>query len=399
MMKCSEFFGKNHFESYSEFYFALAVARVLGEYGECLDMRDINIEPDMVTGEHMKYFKILIERGYIDLGVPNKDIIVDKSNLDLDISLFDKLGDNLFKKVEDHYEWSYDDVIDSYRYETPSLLILSSLGNTLVHLVAYFIVKRKWGYYPKGSKLVIKINNVQSKSTFIYVNLYSMLLSLGWLKDYIDLDVDFDPNTNVDVKYSIFCNNGYISKRYKQWSVSDKLRLLDSFGMKVGSIVCWYQRAGMCQNNIFGHINKAMIARIDEIGDDFISIRSVAVNKTKEESYLDYLESENQNLYSDLSTPKLYECNEILNIYNLGIENYFYDEANLLVKIDESERITKLVTIDGKQGEVEMSGVDAIYWILCQYGFDFDRSMYRELYSNGKDLLWDLYGNDAQVEE
>lgn len=398
-MNCSKLFGKTSFESYSEFYMALAVARVLGDYGECLDMRDINIEKDMITGDHMAYFKVLIDRGYINLGVPNKDVVVDESELDINISAFDKIGDKLFREENGNYIWDYDLVVNEYKKVEPNFVLFSKMGNLVLHLVAFFILKRNWGYYPKSSKLHINIDNMQSKSTFLYVNLYSILLTMPWVGEYILLNVDFDSDTNVDIKYSIFCNNGYMSKRYKQWSVSEKLNIMKDLGMGVGSIVCWYQRAGIRENNTFGRITRAIIVRIDEIGDDFIAVRSVAVNKTKEESYLDYLESENQFLYSDLSTPTLYERNETLNIYNLGIENYFFEETNLLTKIDKAERVTKRVTIDGKEGDVEMSGVDAIYWILCQHDFDFDRALYREMYSGGDDLMWDLYGDDTSLEQ
>lgn len=57
----------------------------------------------------------------------------------------------------------------------------------------------------------------------------------------------------------------------------------------------------------------------------------------------------------------------------------------------------KRITIDGKEGDVSMSSIDAIYWLLCQYSIEFDRELYRNMYNDGKDLMWDLYGDDTDL--
>ena len=38
-----------------------------------------------------------------------------------------------------------------------------------------------------------------------------------------------------------------------------------------------------------------------------------------------------------------------------------------------------------------MKGVDAVYWLLCQYNVEFDKDMYREMYMGDKPFLWDMY--------
>ena len=56
----------------------------------------------------------------------------------------------------------------------------------------------------------------------------------------------------------------------------------------------------------------------------------------------------------------------------------------------------KRITVQGKEADVEMNEVDAIYWLLCQYEIDFDRELYKHMYNNDEDLLWDLYGNEGE---
>ena len=121
------------------------------------------------------------------------------------------------------------------------------------------------------------------------------------------------------------------------------------------------------------------------------------MNKTKEETRIDY-ESIDQNkryLFRDMLSFKPLVQNKVLSLYEVGIDNYFYDESQLITFISKTERTTKRITVEGEESEVDMSGVDALYWLMCQYGFEFDRELFRAQYSDGKDLLWDLYGEDT----
>ena len=54
----------------------------------------------------------------------------------------------------------------------------------------------------------------------------------------------------------------------------------------------------------------------------------------------------------------------------------------------------KRITVQGKEADVEMNEVDAIYWLLCQYEIDFDRELYKSMYNSSKDLMWDEYGEE-----
>ena len=61
-------------------------------------------------------------------------------------------------------------------------------------------------------KLVIQLDSQKAKSTFLYVNIYSVLQTLLWVREFIELDIDFGDYI-VDLDYSIFCNNGRVAGR------------------------------------------------------------------------------------------------------------------------------------------------------------------------------------------
>lgn len=390
-MRCSDILRKKKFDTYSEFYLALVIAKELGRRGHQLDMSDMLIDKNILSKDILSYFKILISSGMIYIGDVKK--VDEKCNSDLDVntSSFEKEFD-VFEDKGDCLYWSCDWAQVTYQVNR-NLIMLDNMGNVLMHVVGYYLVKRYLGEISK--KLFIDIDSKKARSSYIYVNIYSLLKTLDWFKDYVDLEVDFHGYV-VDLDYSLFCNDGYMANKYKLWSMQEKVGFLNEYGIVPGSIVILWTRKGMCTSNPWGKIESAIVARVDEIGTDFIAMTTSALNKTKEELELDYysIPEENRHLFSDILTRDPYTSNISVGLSELGIGNYFLDEGRIITLIDKSAKITKRVTINGKSSDVEMSEIDALYWLMCQYGFDFDRNLYKQMYSGGKELLWDKYGAD-----
>lgn len=385
-----DIFGRNHFKSYSEFYLALAMGSVLHDRGYSLNMDGMLVDADVIPEDMVKYYKNLLNDGAVTLSMYEKSSAVnDVVNTDIDTTYFGNL--KLFEEKGKGLDWSLEYANDNYGEYKKKFLELLKLGNTLVHIVAYHLVNHILN--GDNRKLMIHLDAQRAKSTFIYVNIYSCLQTIPWIRDYVDLDVDF-ADYNVDLDYSIHCNNGKVAGRYKLWSVSEKLDLLRKYGMVKGSILVLWERDGMCENNQWGRVKGAKLFRLDEIGDDFIGVTFIAVNKTKEEVYQDYndIDESIRYLYVDILDKKPYMESTELPICGFGIDNYFLDEDKFITLLDESEEVFKLVTIDGKQESVKMSGVDSIYWLLCQYEVEFDKDLFKSMYFP-KDVepMWEMY--------
>ena len=63
MLVCEEYFKRNYFESYSEFYLALCIAAELGRRGTYLDMSTMRIEKNIIPTIQLDYFKYLVSKG------------------------------------------------------------------------------------------------------------------------------------------------------------------------------------------------------------------------------------------------------------------------------------------------------------------------------------------------
>lgn len=384
-----QIFNRGNFKSYSEFYLALAIGNVLSNRGYSLNMDGMLVDADAVPKDMIKYYKRLLNDGAITLSMFEEGVAdTELANTDVDTSYFDKLP--LYKVNGDILDWSLDYAKDNYGGYSKQFLEFLKLGDTLVHLVAYHLVSVLLDGNTK--KLVLHFDSQKAKSTFIYVNIYSCLQTISWINNYVGLNVDFG-DFRVDLDYSIFCNNGKVAGYHRIHTISEKIALLEKYGMVEGSILELWSRDGICESNEFGHITGVTIIRLDEIGDDFLGVTSISLNKTKEEVRQDYFDIDEsiRSLFIDMLDKKPNQSSTELSLVGVGIENHFLDEDKYITLLDESAETYKMVTIDGKVGNVQMSEVDAIYWLLCQYGIEFDKDLYKEMYYHGKEPLWDMY--------
>lgn len=389
MYEASKIFKKDKFDSYSEFYLALAMSKILLKRGEVLDMRGMSIDYDLLPKSYIEMFKKMVVAKSIDIGSEIKESSVnmyEKLQCDIDISYFDEVP--LFRDDGETLYWSIDIISKQYGKFSTRAYNMLNMGYVVSSLVAYHMLNIYDG--KEDRVLVLDFDKDNTKNSFIYMNIVSCLKSMDWLNRYVSLSLDTSGGV-VDVDYSIFCTNGKVAGHRKLWSIGEKLKLMEKFGMVVGSILVLWYRKGFNNNNEYGSIDRAVIVRLDEIGDDFLGITIMALNKTREEVYQDYIniDSSVRGLFSDILNKKSYSRSEEISLVGLGIDNYFKDEDKFLTLLDKTEKVYKTVTIDGKVVEVEMSGVDAIYWLLRQYEIDFDVDLYIDMYMDGEVPLYD----------
>lgn len=399
-LSAKDIFGRTNFRGYSEFYLALAMGKILRSRGYCLNMDGMQVDADCVPDNMIKYYKKLLNEKAISLSLFNEEDTGIENNyeydkdlqgVDIDISYFSNIV-----LAEDNgatLDWSYEFAKENYGEYRKTFLEFLKLGLTLVHLVAYHLVSVILDGNKK--KLILHFDSQKSDNTFLYINIYSCLHTINWINNYVGLDLDLSDskNKNKDLDYMLFFNNGLVAGHYKLNSVSEKLALLKKYGMVEGSILELWSRGNISKDNKMGTITGVTIIRLDEINEDFIGITTIALNRTKEEVLQDYYDIDEsvRSLFVDMLGKKPNMSSTELNLYNVGIDNHFLDEDKYITLIDEYSEVYKLITIDGKVGNVKMTEVDAIYWLLCQYDIEFDRELYKKMYFHDKEPLWDMY--------
>lgn len=398
-ISCERIFGRRDFKSYSEFYLALCMGAVCITKGCSLDMSSMIIEPEVLPKDLITYFKYLVGMGSIYIeGVQASE---ESSSLYEPILYFDtttlaSCRGKLYKQLDDRYVWTYSDFIEQCSSHMDKVG-LGQLPGILMHIVADFLLDMFIGEKSEKNPLEIVVTDMLVKNTTVYVNLISCGKTFDFFNDMIKLNIDFS-DFKVDLDYSILCNNGRAAKRNHLWTVGKKREFYEKEGFKEGLIAILWTRKGMCASNPDGKVVDASVVKLGKLSKDSLEITKIAINKTKEELLDDYREipEDQQHLFSDIleGSPNLTHTS--VSLYDLGINNYFHMEDSFITLIDERSTVTKKITIDGNSSYVELSNIDAIYWLLCQYSIDFDRELYRRVYNKGEELLWDKFGSDFE---
>ena len=404
MLPCESIFGRTTINSFQEFYFAMAVAAECGRRGEMLDMSKMRvIDQNLLSKNDKAYLKYLKETGAIYDGTPavrsftrgsEDDIESERPAYWFDVNAISELYGTLFREEESGYHWSYDWAANTYdsRYlKTVTSKIL--LGNTLMHIVAHMIVCFIVGDREE-KPIMLHFNSMEVRSTYVYLCLYAVCMSCENIGRLIKFDFEEKRRELRDLEFFILYESSRNSGLFSPHTTGEKLEAMRLHGIQEGSIVAIYRRARISDTNPAGCIKEAYIARIERMPKPQVPsfvVSSMSVNKTLEEVELDYLSiDENyRGMFADMLEKKMAQHIESRSLYTTGVCEYFYDEEWLLCPLDKSETVTKRVTIDGRVSNIEMDTVDAVYWILNEYGVPFDRDLYKAAYNEGRDLLWD----------
>lgn len=394
-INCSKLLGVTKLDNSYEFNFALALAKCCTCFDTYLDMSMMRVEQSTIPDSSLEKFRYYIQEGYIFIGEgvkPSEPL--EKPETEIDVSFYNDVV--LYDKVDDSVvEWSFAWADKNYGDNAIKFTIYRNRGFLALSIVAYFLLKRHFGL-ESAKRIRLTFNTMETKNVHYYLDLYGCKKSLDWFDDMVDLHLDMREAKSIDLDYSLFCRDSYFSKRYGAYTSSEKSDLIKKLGWVVGDILVLWERTGMCTNNKFGNLKSSTILRLDEIGNDYLGVTEIHVNKTKEEITLDYneMDEESKRLFYDVLYKDPFVKSKILSLYSLGIGEYFGDEELILTELDKKETVVKTITIDNEVTTVEISGVDAIYWLMCQNNIEFDKIQYKERYSKDKDLLWDMYHND-----
>lgn len=399
MIKFSEILGRSCIENSSEFYLMLCVAADISCRGSKLDVSDIRVNAKDITDDLKFYYKYLRFVGALyesDSDVSKDYIDPARVKLYVNMQVFMDAEDILVDETSDSYLWN-NSMLERYRTKSAVLGNISNVGKILMHLVGHFIVSEYIGER-KQKPIRVSFDNIFIRNLDYYMHLYILERSWSGSSKYIKLDIDF-LKEGIDIEYQLFCKQSMDAGNYRLLSVKEKLEKMSELGIGVGSIVIMYARSNLNASNLSGKISGSIIARIDEVGDDYIGYLTIPLNRTKEEIKLDYesMSDTGKEIYgNDMLSFHISTRMEVSNLYSIGIGDCFYTEDILMELINPNEKIEKMVTIDGTVSSVEMSEIDAIYWLLCQFDIPFDRELYRMMYSEGKDLLWDVCADESE---
>jgi len=420
MYNCEKLFGKRVINAYYEFNFAMALAAECGRRGDCLDMRSMRIpDKEILSDSDIAYMRYLRDLGYMYDGTLDEPRLSRGSDTELlqrskggffNTDLIEDLGIKVVDCKEDMYYWCSEYAYSCYGKYIQAELNRKRVSNTTLHILAYLFLSIELGEIPK-KPIHFFYKTLETCNIYLYQSLMACEKSIPTLKGnvFIDLDEDYIENVG-DMDFNLLASIASHSGKMRKWSCSEKIAAFERYGLKKGSICILYERGGVSESNSVGVISGACVVRIDDYFDGISGdvtesgkykkkgragwvVTKFSVNKTKEEMLDDYygIDEEYKSTFKDLLNPSLGSTQTFMSFENVGIGTYFLDEEYLLMPIERDCKNKKKVTIDGKSAVIDLDDVEAIYWILNQFGVDFDKEEYKRFYNNGEDLTYDMF--------
>lgn len=393
-VKCEDVLGRDTFKSYSEFLLMLCIGQEYNRIGYTFDVSNMVVPPNLLGKPQVDFYKWLVYRNLIYAGSTLEKPPEKESEYYLDNEAISYGEGRLFEEKDDCYMWS-NAFAKSQNYGKYKLTLYSvgDMNSILLHFAAHMLVSIWEKRVPK-KKIVFYIDGLMGKATNTYVNLISCKKTLKWFDEMVDVQTDYSLKS-ADVEFSLFISNGVMAKRNKEWTVLEKLKLMELEGIKDGSICIMYERTGLAETNRVGRIVNSSIIRINKIDTKKMKlyITIIPLYRTKEEVRMDYAEipEELQGMFSDMLEFNVKLFDKTLDLYTLGISNYLTDEEIFIECIDEYGDVDKYITVGKRILNTRLSQRDAIYWLLCQYDIEFDRELYKSMYLLEDSFLWDTY--------
>lgn len=382
-LKAIDIFERPYFETKSEYRLAISLAMEGARRGIPLDFSGMKARSGLDSRVHAGYKNWLITNNLVLGATVLEEDEYPYENDDLSYlemsNLFEDNGDFLYWDQN----WSLE-IIGSRYYEIANV-------SDMVYFLERLVCKH-WMDHLLGIELrplYLKFGSQLSATVMSYLHLESLRNSLPKMSKIFTLVLD--ERTNVDMKMSLFHFDAQNLGFNKEYSVDEKLSILDQKGFTEGMILVLFERKGINRSNSLGRIDMAHLVRVDEIVDGKLYLSLIRGTRTYEETAKDFemIPEKNRHLYLDLlDTHESIYDSMVVELRECGIGNHFYREKYLIDSISTVDTITKLVSKNGEIFEQELNEADAIFYTLMQNSAPIDADLFCEYYFSGREPFW-----------
>lgn len=284
-------------------------------------------------------------------------------------------------------------------YNINSKALFRNLANQCwLSLIAYVAVERCMVGKPemlgiRFSQSVI-MNNLTAVSYIDLLSEYTECLS-GWC--YYTKDESINYMDNLQLGYIAWYMRGVDYGMLKRWySGKEKRAYLAKLGLGEGDIVAYYTRDKLQKNNYLKTISACHIAKIVKVKERSIILQLFNTTKTKAQGEADF---ENRTtavkaMYLDRQYyEKLNSSMEEVDINDVGVEYMMFGELNFILPLWESDDSKVMLVGDdtGRRDLLVLPQNDLVYWILKEYGVQFNEAHFLETLFPDREPLYELY--------
>lgn len=252
-----------------------------------------------------------------------------------------------------------------------------------------------------GFTLIYKTESTSPRSTLLNDSLLYYYMIYG----YFDLRLPLSDSNREYLNSILFRNLCKFSGYFSQDLISkaDKVDNLSKLGIVEGSIVFLYGRkrdsvVGGSTFEDYNFISSSRVAKVIEITDKGIHFEVFNFSSSLEDLYIKYynLSKNVKETYHSFNEFIKFNCSKSVTFEpwsNLGIQymmndDSYYYERSFVTKLDSIFPV-EITTLEADNAFVSVSlkVVDAIYYLLLEYGVDFDRELYNKEYKTTNPAL------------
>ena len=380
----TDVFNRPYFETRSEYLMSIALAMEGARRGIKVDFTGMKTKCPLSSTVYSGYKNYLIENELV-LGatVLEEDFYPYEEE---DLSFLDM--PNLFEDNGDFLYWNED-----YAKATLGSLYFSKSTSLEIEYFLAQLAAKHWmdtllGLESRRLYLGLSIHLTQSVKS--YLDIESLRHSLPSFGEIIKFTL-YD-GVKLDLKLALFQFDAMYLGYNKEYSVDEKISLMDKYGFEEGMILVLFERKGINASNSLGSIETARLVRVDEVVDGKLYLSLLRAMRTYEETAKDFemIPEANRHIYLDLLDPSdsIYNST-VVELRECGIANHFYKERYLIDSISTLDKTKKLIFNGTDIVEVELSEAEAIYYTLMQNKATFDAQKYRDYYFNGNKGYFD----------
>lgn len=195
---------------------------------------------------------------------------------------------------------------------------------------------------------------------------------------------------------------GYIGRWYK---AKDKLsHLKNDLNLCEGDVVLLYERNYSTKFNYIKSVANCHVAIIRYISNTSIGLEVINTVKTRYGAEVAYQNQTTavKQMYCGSKRYKEWNANKkTFDFTDIGIEYYLHTELHFIVPLNQADDIVELDVEDGngRSGKYALHQNDAIYWILKDYGIDFNEDKFLSTYFRGSKTAYEVFMSGGELPE
>lgn len=434
----SQFYSCSKVKLASELYYICELGKYsFIEHGKPVDTQGVVLHSVLKKSKLWEYFRMAVSNGWVvNAGVSDEEFPVSKEHpLDLDKSVYrnmflttEAVGYDADETIKRSQNADFDlrtPVKSQVSFERmePSLWLWTASGaggngfsannNSFnnnsadmawVSLVAMVAVHRLFTKIPDKLAISFSDNNLinaMALSHFLVLDSMTQCFR-GWV--HYTFDDYVAENKKLQLSYYAWYSIGREYGMVDRWyNGKEKLRYLRRLDVEPGDIVLYYERDPAQKANYIKSIAGCCVARVVKVNNRDIELELIHTIMPKfagKEAFDDHSMSVKM-LYSDSKPYETLRLSRVKHaMADIGIEYMLYSEYCFIVPLSQAMDVVATRVSDGTRTDtLLLDQNNLIYWILEDYGYQYNKQRFLDRYFSQAEPLRDRYLRGETLEQ